>query len=91
MHLSVGSGGHVECMCRRRFQACPDVLAAAGHKGAKELFDVEAPPEHEITSTRLMDNGEYRCEFLTIKACLNTMRHVLTRRRRRSTKSLAPG
>jgi hypothetical protein len=45
---------------RRRFQACPQQLEAAGHKGAKELFDVEAPPEHEITSTRLMDNGEFR-------------------------------
>ena len=45
---------------RRRFQACPQQLEAAGHKGAKKLFDVEAPPEHEITSTRLMDNGEYR-------------------------------
>ncbi len=48
------------CLDRRRFQSCPGELAAAGHKDAKEMFDVVAPPMHEITSTRLMDNGEYR-------------------------------
>lgn len=46
---------------RRRFQACPDQLEAAGHKGAKNLFDVVAPPLHQITGTTLLDNGRFRC------------------------------
>jgi hypothetical protein len=48
-------------LCRRRFQACPDQLEAAGHAGAKKLFDVVAPPLHQITGTTLLDNGRFRC------------------------------
>lgn len=45
---------------RRRFQACPDQLEAAGHAGAMKLFDVVAPPLHQITGTTLLDNGRFR-------------------------------
>jgi len=49
------------CLRRRRFQACPAELQAAGHAKAKKLFNVVAPPLHEITATTLMMNGKYRC------------------------------
>lgn len=57
------------CICRRRFQACPGQLEAAGHAGAKKLFDVVAPPLHEITDTTLLDNGRFRSDCNAAKGC----------------------